>query len=448
MCLFHGFVMLLVQQLTHLTVAGMAVERLLAICHGYLYERLVTHSRCWYLLASTWVFSVLVSLMPVFGLGELCLQYPFTWCYVNIHLCHTSPLRHQIFTIGFGVLNACCLTTMVICNLCVVGSLLRMRLSRQVPAHLSSGRRPSVQRDQELQMVFLLIPITIVFVVSWLPIDIILMGNLLRKPHVTKEDHRLGDLVPIRLVSYSQILDPWFYIFFRMFFSSKFWNCCRRAVMGRRWSMRRSSHSTKIKSIADESQSEPSYGPPQPAPPPAPRPAQDGVCGAPGEAGDTALDRGTQPATPVWQGTLAHITPAGLNASPHHPDAQQNASTIGEGAPLARSISLAIPIPLFICEHYSMEQQGHVAPCPHSPDPAMLATGQQGLRARSCCLDHHLPLPSVPGVLRSYSWGCRAEGYTKPHHRSCSTQTLPGDVHTAQHALTPTQAPATTPPGQ
>lgn len=47
MCHLHGFTMILVQEVTFLTVAAMAVERLLAICHGYLYERLVTFSRCW-----------------------------------------------------------------------------------------------------------------------------------------------------------------------------------------------------------------------------------------------------------------------------------------------------------------------------------------------------------------------------------------------------------------
>ena len=116
--------------------------------------------------------------------------------------------------------------------------------------------------------------------------------------------------------------------------------------------------------------------------------------------GDTALGNGTTPLGPAWQGTHAHITPAALNFAPHHPDTLQNAtfwSGVGEGAPLARSVSLAIPIPLFICEHYSMAQQGagHVTPC--CPDPALLATGQQVLRARSCCLDHHLPLPTMPG---------------------------------------------------
>ncbi|XP_063847544.1 prostaglandin E2 receptor EP4 subtype-like [Scylla paramamosain] len=453
MCLFHGFVMILVQELTHLTVAGMAVERLLAICHGYLYERLVTHTRCWYLLASIWVFSLLLCLLPLFGLGELYLQYPFTWCYVNIHLCSNSPLRHRIFTTSLGVLNVGCIVTVVACNVCVVGSLLRMRLSRRVPAHLSSGRRPSVQRDQELQMVVLLVVITISFVVSWAPLNIILVGNLMWPPHVTREDH-MRDLVAIRLASISQILDPWVYIICRVIFKSKLWRCWRRALVGRRWSRRRSSHSVKIKSIADESHSEPSCGPaPHPAPPRASLPAQEGVGGAPGLGDDTALGNGIPPLGPPWQGTHAHITPAGLNSSPHHPDALQNASTLvsgtGEGAPLARSVSLAIPIPLFICEHYSMAQQGagHLAPC--WPDPAMLSTGQQVLRARSCCLDHHLPLPAMPGVPRSYSWGCRAAGHTKPHHRSCSTQTLPGDAHTTQHAQTPTHAPAgITPPGE
>ncbi|ROT73198.1 putative prostaglandin E2 receptor EP4 subtype-like [Penaeus vannamei] len=46
MCDFHGFSMVLVCTLTHFTLAAMAVERFLGICHGYFYSRNVTPHRC------------------------------------------------------------------------------------------------------------------------------------------------------------------------------------------------------------------------------------------------------------------------------------------------------------------------------------------------------------------------------------------------------------------
>ncbi|MPC80913.1 hypothetical protein E2C01_075510 [Portunus trituberculatus] len=193
----------------------------------------------------------------------------------------------------------------------------------------------------------------------------------------------------------------------------------RRAMVGRRWSRRRSSHSVKIKSIVDESQSEPSCGPVlQPAPPPAPHPVQEGVGGVPGVDDDTALGNGTPTLGPAWQGTHTLQNPA-LGPG------------VGEGAPLARSVSLAIPIPLFICEHYSMAQHGagHVAPC--CPDPAMLPTGQQVLRARSCCLDHHLPLPAMPAI----------RGGAGPGRQNTDLTTAPAAPRHSQGTPTPHTTP-------
>ncbi|XP_050690816.1 prostaglandin E2 receptor EP4 subtype-like [Eriocheir sinensis] len=493
MCHLHGFTMILVQEVTFLTVAAMAVERLLAICHGYLYERLVTFSRCWYLLASIWVSSLLVCLLPLFGVGEFFLQYPFTWCFINIHLCPSTPLRHRLFTTTMGFFNAGCLVVIVVCNICVVGTLLRMRLSRRIPAHLSGGRRASVQRDQELQMVVLLLIITAAFVLSWGPLTLLQCCNHLKPPHVTREDH-MQDLVAIRLVSISQILDPWVYIICRVLFKSKAWQCWRRVMMeGRRWSRRRHSHSLKNKHNHSDYMSPSSdANPPSPrASSPVPPPSL-----IPGGEDSTHLN-----GAPTWR-PPQHLTTTTTTFNHNHhqppppdgffgdsiglvdigggddgggdsgielpplpppppplPEHQMEAFQVvelprgggdeggggDESTPLTRSVSLAIPsfpsipIPLFICEHYTMGP-------PAVPAPLTPASQQEGgvTRARSCCLDHHhhhhlpLPLPPIPGGLwgvpRSRSWGssggCGGGGgggsRDRPPQRSSSTQTLPG----------------------
>ncbi|XP_042873344.1 prostaglandin E2 receptor EP4 subtype-like [Penaeus japonicus] len=121
MCDFHGFSMVLVCTLTHFTLSAMAVERFLGICHGYFYSRNVTPHRCRVLLLSIFVFCLMFSLLPLFNIGQLFLQHPGTWCFPNLHLCPTTPLRHRIFTVTMGVINLSNLVVIVVCNVLVVG---------------------------------------------------------------------------------------------------------------------------------------------------------------------------------------------------------------------------------------------------------------------------------------------------------------------------------------
>nr|XP_027217298.1 prostaglandin E2 receptor EP4 subtype-like [Penaeus vannamei] len=216
MCDFHGFSMVLVCTLTHFTLAAMAVERFLGICHGYFYSRNVTPHRCRVLLLSIFVFCIMFSLLPLFNIGELFLQHPGTWCFPNLHLCSTTPLRHRIFTTTMGVINISNLVVIVVCNVLVVGNLLKMRVSRHLPSdHHRNNFRFRGGWDHELQMVLVLVAITCVAIVSWGALDYILISNQFWKPHLKAEDH-MKELRAVRLASVNQIADPWIYIIVRV----------------------------------------------------------------------------------------------------------------------------------------------------------------------------------------------------------------------------------------
>lgn len=175
-----------------------------------------------------------------------------------------------------------------------------------------------------------------------------------------------------------------------------------------------------------------------------------------GAGDDSGLSNGAPPPLgPSWQTSPAPQIAAPHTPPPHThpppppplppPDALLSGVVCGgggEAVPLARSVSLAIPIPLFICEHYSMAQKGggHAAPCYLHPEGSGMGS-QQVARARSCCLDHHLSLQLQPGVPRSHSWGSGTAA--RPHCRSSSTQTLPPNTLTPTTANTPA-----TPPGE
>nr|XP_045614200.1 prostaglandin E2 receptor EP4 subtype-like [Procambarus clarkii] len=215
MCNLHGFSMMLVSLVTHLLVSTMAVERFLGIRHGYFYNKNITTSRTKLVLLCMWVFSVVFCALPLFGVGQYALQYPGSWCYVNIHVTAADPLLHRLYTNLFGAFTLLSLLVMVTCNVVVITTLLCLRLCRGGCCNHSrcAPHRSSRQRELEMQMVVVLVVITVVFVLSWTPIDVRLFVNQVW-PHTTREDH-YQDLVAVRLTSFNQIVDPWVYIICR-----------------------------------------------------------------------------------------------------------------------------------------------------------------------------------------------------------------------------------------
>ncbi|XP_047500907.1 prostaglandin E2 receptor EP4 subtype-like isoform X2 [Penaeus chinensis] len=259
LCNFHGFSMMLISLVTHLLVSTMAVERFIGIRHGYFYNKNITTSRTKMLLLCIWLFSVLFCAMPLFGWGQYALQYPGSWCFVNIHVCADTPLHHLIYTNIFGAFTIINLFVMVVCNVVVIILLLQKTVSRNgnyfeatllclrlcrhrcPTTKFCAPHRTSKQRELEMQMAIVLLVITIVFVLSWSPLDLRLFMNQIW-PHRTREDH-LQDLISVRLTSINQIIDPWAYIICRKLFSSRVWRWVRLPLLGRSWLLRRESSS-------------------------------------------------------------------------------------------------------------------------------------------------------------------------------------------------------------
>ncbi|XP_076046383.1 uncharacterized protein LOC143028333 isoform X2 [Oratosquilla oratoria] len=242
LCYYHGYIMMVITMVTHLLVSSMALERFLGIRHTYMYNRILTLSRAKFLLVGIWVFSLLFCALPMLDVGEYALQYPGTWCYLSLHPCSTTPLRHLLYANTFALFNVVCLVFLVFCNVVVVGTLLKMRMFRYKfsPSKSCQPHRTSKQRELEVEMVIVLVVLTFVFTVSWAPLDLRVFLNQFW-PHEKKEDHFI-ELVSIRLVSINQIIDPWAYIISRFLFRSRFCRCCRTGLL-QRLSQRKNSNS-------------------------------------------------------------------------------------------------------------------------------------------------------------------------------------------------------------
>lgn len=83
------------------------------------------------LLLGIWLFSVLFCALPLFGVGQYGLQYPGSWCFVNIHVTSDSPLRHLIYTNVFGIFTIVNLLIMVFCNIVVISKSLCLPVERK-----------------------------------------------------------------------------------------------------------------------------------------------------------------------------------------------------------------------------------------------------------------------------------------------------------------------------
>ncbi|KAK3870820.1 hypothetical protein Pcinc_024010 [Petrolisthes cinctipes] len=241
MCNYHGFSMVLCCLVTHATVTAMAVERFFGICHSCLHRTYITTARCRYVISGIWIFSIAFSLLPLLGVGEFYLQYPNSWCFVNLHLCPSTPLQHRFYTISIGVFNLVTNIIMVVCNVLVVGSLLKLRRASSSSSSNSTNGQQSLgagqrwwrgQSDLELQTVVVLVIISTLFTLSWVPVDVLLLGNFFWQPHLKDSDHKF-ELFMVRCSSVNQIVDPWAYIICRAAFRSRVWDCCRFGLVGR-----------------------------------------------------------------------------------------------------------------------------------------------------------------------------------------------------------------------
>ncbi|RXG70658.1 Prostaglandin E2 receptor EP3 subtype, partial [Armadillidium vulgare] len=215
LCRFHGFCMGLIDLATHFLVSAMAIDRFICVRFCYFYKSNFTQCRARTALIGVWAFCLTFSSLPLFGIGEFEIQYPCTWCFINIHVKKSTLWYHQVYTNVFGLLNIMNIIIIFVCNVMVIGILLSVRMSRTRKFSASSRQLPvnTTQRELELQMSIVLFVITLVFLISWSPLDIRLFLNQIW-PHTCQEDH-VVDLIAVRLASFNQIIDPWAYIICR-----------------------------------------------------------------------------------------------------------------------------------------------------------------------------------------------------------------------------------------
>lgn len=176
LCHFFSFSMLFFGSAGMSILCAMAVERYLAINHAYFYSRYIDRTMARFALLVAYLASIVLCIMPSFGFGRHVRHFPGTWCFLDWRA--MDPLG-ACYSFLYGGVMLVLIAVTVLCNLAVCRSLVGMKqktgIVRTELCELGGSRRrfprlQSVTSAAEIQMFWLLIFMTIVFLVCSIPL--------------------------------------------------------------------------------------------------------------------------------------------------------------------------------------------------------------------------------------------------------------------------------------
>ncbi|XP_068995626.1 prostaglandin E receptor 4 (subtype EP4) c [Embiotoca jacksoni] len=224
LCHFFSFSMLFFGSAGMSILCAMAVERYLAINRAYFYSQHIDRTMARFALLVTYLVNIVLCIMPSFGFGQHVRHFPGTWCFLDWRA--MDPLG-ACYSFLYGGVMLVLIAVTVLCNLAVCRSLVgmnqrtgivRAELCEQGGSRRRFPRLQSVTSAAEIQMFWLMIFMTIVFLVCSIPLVVRIFVNQLYDPAYIsaggKPNYR-SDLLAIRFASFNPILDPWVYILCR-----------------------------------------------------------------------------------------------------------------------------------------------------------------------------------------------------------------------------------------
>ncbi|GAA6219293.1 prostaglandin E2 receptor EP4 subtype [Lates japonicus] len=222
LCQYSGFILLFFFLAQLSIVFAMSVERYLAINHAYFYNEYVNQKLAALTLLGIYISNIVFCALPSLGLGQVKLQKPGTWCFIDWQDNHTTV---KTFNLMYAGVNSVTVLATVICNVMVCGALILMhkRFIRRTSLGTDQRRIAELRRRRsfgrlagaEIQMVILLIATSAVVLICSIPLVLRIFVNQLYR---NQKEEPLGlnkDLLAIRMAAINPIVDPWIYILLR-----------------------------------------------------------------------------------------------------------------------------------------------------------------------------------------------------------------------------------------
>ncbi|XP_052061848.1 prostaglandin E2 receptor EP4 subtype-like, partial [Mytilus californianus] len=205
LCHYMAFMMIFAGLATVLLVGAMALDRYFAIIHPFKYSVVDRYTIVNFVIFGIWLVSVLIALLPVFGLGENVVHYPFSWCFFNFfgHQVEDQIYGYFYCVLGLGTI---CVTAVLNCR--VIAGLISARRSTARRGSITSKNSRS---RKDIFITIFLVAIFLVFNICWAPFMIRLIIN----QSGTVPQDRKADVFALILASWNQVLDPRIYLLFR-----------------------------------------------------------------------------------------------------------------------------------------------------------------------------------------------------------------------------------------
>lgn len=174
LCQYFGFVLLFFSLAGLSIICAMSIERYIAINHAYFYNDYADKRLAGVALVAIYASDALFCALPGVGFGEVKMQYPQTWCFIDWR---TNVSTHAAFSYMYAGFSSVLVLVTVICNVLVCCALIRMhrRFVRRTSLGTDAsdpGRNRSFGRlaGAEVQMVILLIATSAVVLICSIPL--------------------------------------------------------------------------------------------------------------------------------------------------------------------------------------------------------------------------------------------------------------------------------------
>uniref|UniRef100_UPI00358E76EE prostaglandin E2 receptor EP4 subtype-like n=1 Tax=Myxine glutinosa TaxID=7769 RepID=UPI00358E76EE len=224
MCDYFSFMLLFFGVTGPCILCAMSVERAVAIRCPYFYNRCESRPIASRTLFVVYVLNGLFCALPVLGqgFGRTKVYPPYTWCFIDLNVTESRP---RMFSLSYVSLSSMIIVLTVLCNGAACLTLVKMRCRRGPMDEPASIRRRESARSkcsmrsrgsgrglrQEMEMLWLMVLMTIVFLVCCVPLIVCIFLNVLGEQNTVW----IHNLRAIRIASINPILDPWVYILCR-----------------------------------------------------------------------------------------------------------------------------------------------------------------------------------------------------------------------------------------
>ncbi|XP_019642145.1 PREDICTED: prostaglandin E2 receptor EP4 subtype-like [Branchiostoma belcheri] len=215
MCFFHGFVHTFLLTTSHCIVVLMALERFVALCYPFRYNKLVTNRKASLVLLGCCVYAVIFAVLPLLGFNRVVAHFGAI-CFYDWY--DRSTLG-SIYIYWYCIQGFLLIATLVFCNMVVVRELRRMQ--KRMPNAAGAAPDPSLTKHREFTAY--MVVASVIFTVCMTPLTIRTLCNhlgVLPSPNM--------DYLSVRMHIINSVINPHLFWMFRASARQRIWELIKR----------------------------------------------------------------------------------------------------------------------------------------------------------------------------------------------------------------------------